>query len=235
MPWSSPKRVVLLLQLVLQTQICWKTQGYLNSFKHHLKGSFTCALRFVGRNDNFFRNKKCLSIHRPLTWVYTAIFFIDTTYYLFVCGRLRILAVESAPRKFHISSRSLQSRGVVLVEVRVEVGLALLSVKGIGFFLHAFSRCTFWSNNNSNNIMQLLWCLFRFVNLMEGHIWIESEGLGKGCTATFIIKLGISSNSNDQTWHIASKARPVAGPDLRGQKPVKDENGVTRLRHQKSV
>ncbi|XP_062172396.1 ethylene receptor 2-like isoform X2 [Alnus glutinosa] len=25
----------------------------------------------------------------------------------------------------------------------------------------------------------------RFVNLMEGHIWLESEGLGKGSTASF--------------------------------------------------
>lgn len=42
-------------------------------------------------------------------------------------------------------------------------------------------------------------CLFiiRFVNLMEGHIWIESEGLGKGCTAIFIVKLGIPERSNE--------------------------------------
>ncbi|KAF6169066.1 hypothetical protein GIB67_038563 [Kingdonia uniflora] len=32
----------------------------------------------------------------------------------------------------------------------------------------------------------------RFLSLMEGHIWIESKGLGKGCTATFLIKLGIA-------------------------------------------
>ncbi|KAG8651208.1 hypothetical protein MANES_07G101500v8 [Manihot esculenta] len=35
----------------------------------------------------------------------------------------------------------------------------------------------------------------RFVNLMEGHIWIESEGLGKGCTAVFVVKLGWSNES----------------------------------------
>ncbi|KAF6174826.1 hypothetical protein GIB67_032900 [Kingdonia uniflora] len=32
----------------------------------------------------------------------------------------------------------------------------------------------------------------RFLSLMEGHIWIESEGLGKGCIATFLVKLGIA-------------------------------------------
>lgn len=45
--------------------------------------------------------------------------------------------MESAHWKFHIFSQSLQSHEVVLVEVRVEVGLALLSVKGIRlFFMH---------------------------------------------------------------------------------------------------
>ncbi|KAF6148417.1 hypothetical protein GIB67_038772 [Kingdonia uniflora] len=32
----------------------------------------------------------------------------------------------------------------------------------------------------------------RFLSLMEGHIWIESEGLGKGCTTTFLVKIGIT-------------------------------------------
>ncbi|KAL3644749.1 mitochondrial 2-enoyl thioester reductase [Castilleja foliolosa] len=37
----------------------------------------------------------------------------------------------------------------------------------------------------------------RFVNLMGGHIWIESEGLGKGSTFSFIIKLGSFNNPNE--------------------------------------
>lgn len=37
----------------------------------------------------------------------------------------------------------------------------------------------------------------RFVNLMEGQIWIESEGLGKGATAIFVVKLGIPGLSNE--------------------------------------
>lgn len=37
----------------------------------------------------------------------------------------------------------------------------------------------------------------RFVNLMEGQIWIESEGLGKGSTAIFIVKLGFPGHSNE--------------------------------------
>jgi ethylene receptor len=27
---------------------------------------------------------------------------------------------------------------------------------------------------------------------MQGNIWLESEGVGKGCTATFFVKLGLS-------------------------------------------
>lgn len=37
----------------------------------------------------------------------------------------------------------------------------------------------------------------RFVNLMGGHIWIESDGLDKGSTATFVVKLGICNNPSD--------------------------------------
>ncbi|GMN52378.1 hypothetical protein TIFTF001_021518 [Ficus carica] len=37
----------------------------------------------------------------------------------------------------------------------------------------------------------------RFANLMGGHIWIESDGLDKGSTATFVVKLGICNNLSD--------------------------------------
>ncbi|GER24712.1 ethylene receptor [Striga asiatica] len=36
----------------------------------------------------------------------------------------------------------------------------------------------------------------RFVNLMGGNIWIESEGLGKGSTFTFVVKLDTCNNPN---------------------------------------
>ncbi|CAL9085401.1 unnamed protein product, partial [Musa textilis] len=37
----------------------------------------------------------------------------------------------------------------------------------------------------------------RFVSLMEGQIWLESEGIGKRCTTTFIVKLGICDPSGN--------------------------------------
>jgi len=42
-----------------------------------------------------------------------------------------------------------------------------------------------------------MWC-YRFVNLMGGEIWVESEGLGKGTTVTFIVKLGLPEKPSEQ-------------------------------------
>ncbi|KAK0581056.1 hypothetical protein LWI29_009410 [Acer saccharum] len=48
----------------------------------------------------------------------------------------------------------------------------------------------------------------RFVNLMGGHMWIESEGLDKGSTVTFLVKLGICNNLLDTSAHqVALKGR----------------------------
>ncbi|KAK8565507.1 hypothetical protein V6N13_020608 [Hibiscus sabdariffa] len=80
----------------------------------------------------------------------------------------------------------------------------------------------------------------RFVNLMGGHIWIESEGHDKGCTATFLVKLGIGSNPNDSAIHHASpQVRAYHGSaDLSGQKPLlRDHRGNTNpnARYQRSL
>ncbi|XP_010245467.1 PREDICTED: probable ethylene response sensor 1 [Nelumbo nucifera] len=42
----------------------------------------------------------------------------------------------------------------------------------------------------------------RFVNLMKGHILIESEGLDKGCTATFIMRLGLCNDLNEESGQL---------------------------------
>ncbi|KAK8527581.1 hypothetical protein V6N13_085402 [Hibiscus sabdariffa] len=70
----------------------------------------------------------------------------------------------------------------------------------------------------------------RFVNLMEGHIWIESEGLGKGCTAIFMVKLGIPERLNESELAFMPKVPPNHGPTaFPGLKVlVMDENGVSR-------
>lgn len=67
----------------------------------------------------------------------------------------------------------------------------------------------------------------RFVNLMDGHIWIESEGIGKGCTATFFVKLGIPDRSNESKPPFAPKVLGSHGPtNFAGLKVlVMDDNG----------
>ncbi|KAK5844231.1 Ethylene receptor [Gossypium arboreum] len=71
----------------------------------------------------------------------------------------------------------------------------------------------------------------RFVNLMEGHIWIESDGLGKGCTAIFMVKLGIPERLNEPKLPFMPKVPtnhgPTAFPGLKVL--VMDENGVSRM------
>ena len=57
---------------------------------------------------------------------------------------------------------------------------------------------------------------FRFVALMQGNIWLESEGAGKGCTTTFFVKLGLSDKPNANLRRIASPVQPrqgTASPD----------------------
>ncbi|KAJ4802246.1 Ethylene receptor [Rhynchospora pubera] len=84
----------------------------------------------------------------------------------------------------------------------------------------------------------------RFVTLMEGHIWLESDGLGKGCTASFVVKLGTCENNPTLyqqqilpiAWPNQSSADASAawGPP---QPPSKDEKLIVPLkpRYQKSV
>ncbi|XP_052206498.1 probable ethylene response sensor 1 [Diospyros lotus] len=67
----------------------------------------------------------------------------------------------------------------------------------------------------------------RFINLMGGHIWIESEGLDKGTTVTFIVKLGICdgdgpTESRAQQAPLPSRENKGSA-DLIGHKPFAKE------------
>ncbi|PON72548.1 Ethylene receptor [Parasponia andersonii] len=70
----------------------------------------------------------------------------------------------------------------------------------------------------------------RFVNLMDGHIWIESEGLGKGCTASFIVKLGFPERHNETKLLFVPKVQANhVQTNFAGLKVlVLDDNGVSR-------
>lgn len=68
----------------------------------------------------------------------------------------------------------------------------------------------------------------RFVNLMGGHIWIESEGLDKGSIVTFIVKLGICDHQIESTLQqVVVVPRGQANhrsADLAGHRPLLREN-----------
>ncbi|KAI3457561.1 hypothetical protein Pfo_014224 [Paulownia fortunei] len=71
----------------------------------------------------------------------------------------------------------------------------------------------------------------RFVNLMEGNIFIESEGLGRGSTAIFIVKLGIPGRSNESKLPFVHKGQGnQVKPNFSGLKVVvMDDNSVGRM------
>lgn len=79
----------------------------------------------------------------------------------------------------------------------------------------------------------------RFVNLMKGRIWLESEGIGKGCTTIFIVKLGISEDPTRRfQQNLLPPIRTGQGEaDPFGLKPnLKDEKNTipSKIRHQRS-
>ncbi|KAI7742306.1 hypothetical protein M8C21_018785, partial [Ambrosia artemisiifolia] len=69
----------------------------------------------------------------------------------------------------------------------------------------------------------------RFVNLMEGNIWIESEGVGKGSTAIFYVKLGFPAHINESRlphMRLLPKLGQTSFPGLKVI--VIDDKGVSR-------
>lgn len=71
----------------------------------------------------------------------------------------------------------------------------------------------------------------RFVNLMEGHIWMESQGVGKGSTVTFIIKLHAPDQLQETNRNVPLLLPTSSNPkDFTGLKVlVIDDNMVNRM------
>ena len=64
--------------------------------------------------------------------------------------------------------------------------------------------------------------------LMNGHIWIESEGIGKGSIVTFIVRLQLQSASASERER-GSREEQQNRSDLKGLKVlVTDDNSVNR-------
>jgi ethylene receptor len=71
----------------------------------------------------------------------------------------------------------------------------------------------------------------RFVNLMDGHIWVESEGVGKGTVVTFVVKLGLPEHPNELDRQSANLQQSThLRTDFSGVRVlVTDDNGVNRM------
>lgn len=75
---------------------------------------------------------------------------------------------------------------------------------------------------------------------MGGHIWIESEGLDKGSTTIFIVKLGTCGNNPDSSGHQPTeRSQAYSGSgNLTGYRPFvkdNDERGFPNRRYQRSL
>lgn len=75
---------------------------------------------------------------------------------------------------------------------------------------------------------------------MKGNIWIESEGLGKGTTVTFVVKLGVCNHPNAlPLLPMAPRGRLNQGSDdlFRYRQFRGDDGGmaVTVQRYQRSL
>jgi ethylene receptor len=73
---------------------------------------------------------------------------------------------------------------------------------------------------------------------MGGHIWLESDGAGKGCTATFIVKLGMCDAYQQPPampllWPSHANSDP-SGPVVAARR---EERGMSNLkpRYQRSI
>lgn len=67
------------------------------------------------------------------------------------------------------------------------------------------------------------------LQLMNGHIWIESEGLNRGSVVTFIVRLQVQSDSSKERGR-PSREEQLNKEDLKGLKVlVTDDNSVNRI------
>ncbi|KAL2453235.1 Ethylene receptor 1 [Abeliophyllum distichum] len=106
----------------------------------------------------------------------------------------------------------LSSDGHFYLQVQVKDSGCGINPHDIPLLFTKFAESRSASNQNKGGAGLGLAICKRFVNLMGGHIWAESDGLGKGSTFTFVVKLATCNYPNE------FPGRSVAGVDRANQR-----------------
>nr|AAL40901.1 ethylene receptor [Petunia x hybrida] len=143
-----------------------------------------------------------------------------------VAAKSESLRDPRAPEFFPV-----QSENHFYLRVQVKDTGSGISPQDIPKLFNKFAQNQALATKNSGGSGLGLAICKRFVNLMEGHIWIESEGLGKGCTAVFVVKLGIPGRSNESKLPFMPRLPPNHMQMIfQGLKVlVMDDNGFSRM------
>ncbi|XP_031287980.1 ethylene response sensor 1-like [Pistacia vera] len=157
------------------------------------------------------------------------------------CVSIKVsVAKPDSSRDWRPEFYPVSSNGHFYLQVQVTDSGCGIPPQDIPFVFTRFVQSRSGSNRSTGGAGLGLAICRRFVNLMGGHIWIESEGLNKGSTATFVVKLGICTKPFDLSTHqIVPKGRVNHGSaDLTRQKPVFRDTDVVALsktRYQRSL
>nr|AAZ81984.1 ethylene receptor [Petunia x hybrida] len=90
----------------------------------------------------------------------------------------------------------MPSDGQFYLRVQVRDSGCGISPQDIPLVFTKFAEAQSTSNRSTGGAGLGLAICRRFIQLMKGNIWIESEGLGKGTTVTFVVKLGVCNHPN---------------------------------------
>lgn len=88
----------------------------------------------------------------------------------------------------------MPSDGQFYLRIQVRDSGCGISPQDIPLVFTKFAQAT--SNRSTGGEGLGLAICRRFIQLMKGNIWVESEGLGKGTTVTFVVKLGVCNHPN---------------------------------------
>nr|AAB68819.1 ethylene receptor [Rumex palustris]CAA69646.1 ethylene response sensor protein [Rumex palustris] len=95
------------------------------------------------------------------------------------------------------------SKGQFYLRVQVKDTGCGINPQEIPHIFDKFYQSQNCRRNSTDSGLGLAICK-RFVNLMGGQIWVESEGLDKGSLVTFVVKMGICRNPDERSINQAA-------------------------------